>query len=138
MNRSVRLMLFAVAAVCLVGCTTAGMSGVSGDWQLTRLRLGGVDQTVVPGTTLTVSPGGAASGSGGVNRYTVSFAIASDGSITWSDDFASTKMMGYGPLGDQERRYFMALTATGTAALSNGQLELRSRDGQTMLGFTRP
>ncbi len=88
-------------------------------------------------TTLLIGPGGAASGSGGCNRFATTATIAGE-KITFKPT-AATRMMCAPAVMDQEQKFFSALeqTRSYTIEAETGKLFFFDKDGKLTARFAQ-
>jgi len=115
----------------LIEGTSWTATGINNGWQAV--------QSVVNGTTVTLSfgAGGDASGSAGCNHYSGRYEAS--GSSISIGDIAVTAMNCAEPEGvmEQEQAYLKALATAKSVRFEGDRLELRSEDGALAASFTR-
>jgi heat shock protein HslJ len=147
-HRGIFHLAAAVSLVALLGCVaqplatgqtagagqTAGKGTTSMDalqgktWVLTQFD-DGSPAPAEPAITAELKDG-KISGSGGCNRYFASVTSPSPG-VLHVGPISATKMACLGPVGENEQRYFAALTKVNRYSLEDGRLVLLwEREGQ--------
>jgi heat shock protein HslJ len=107
---------------------------VGTDWTLFSLN----GHELVPDTTITLSfTGEAMVGYGGCNHYGTEVEITNDTFIF--DEIASTEFYCVEPEGnvEQEKDYLLTLQSVTTYSLSDGRLEMKNKNGDVVLIFTK-
>ena len=141
-----RAALAAIAiAATLALATSAASVGQDGatspegiDWKLTRYVSNGVDTAVPFGITATLRmDGGLATGSGGCNTFSGTYAI--DGTtLMFGDEISTTLMLCDGQAQAVEDAYLAALPEVATWTMNGGVLQLADGQGTVILTFEVP
>jgi heat shock protein HslJ len=121
---------------CLVGGLLAACSPLSGtDWTLESLN----GDELIPGTTITISfDSKYMKGNAGCNCYNHEVKLHTDGTITFVNglvyDLLCTEPDG---VMDQETKYLHLLGSAVSYSRSNGYLEMKNANGDTVLLFKK-
>lgn len=108
------------------------------EWDLKGLTVDGHQVVMDVAGTITISfgPNGQVAGSGGVNRFTGTYAVSGDGKLSWTAaEFVVTRNPGPPELMEKQRAFFDGLRKTNVAVLSKHTLILQSEDLSTVLTF---
>ena len=123
-----------LVALCILPVQTgAAASLLDGEWLVEDIGGGGVADNVR--STLRFDPNGIASGSGGCNRFSGSYASADDG--LGFGPLAATRMACPPPAMDQEAKFFVALSAVRSARVEGPSLLLFSAGGAQLVKLKR-
>jgi heat shock protein HslJ len=130
-----------VAAVVLLVLSLTAHSAEAGkeltdvNWVAEDIRGAGVIDYAQ--TTLLIGPSGAASGSGGCNRYATAATI--NGSKISFKPAAATRMMCAPAVMDQEQKFFAVLEEARTYAVeaATGKLFIYDKDGKILARLSR-
>ena len=120
------------------GSSSAGARG--NEWRLVRWVANGAEKRIVPDSAVTIAfdPSGKIAGNASVNRFSGTFRFDVDGRLEWPRaGFALTRMAGPQPLMTQEQAFLESLRRTTLVRADGQQLVLESRNGATVLTFTR-
>jgi len=128
-----------VAAMAAPGVAQEAATSPEGiDWKLTSYAANGVDTPVPFGITATLLlDGGLASGSGGCNTFSGTYAL--DGTtLMFGDEISTTLMLCEEQVQVVEDAYLTALPEVAGWAVTNGVLRLSDGVGATILTFEVP
>ncbi len=126
------------------GSSSAPASSPAGargnEWRLVRWVANGAEKRIVADSAVTIAfdPSGKIAGNASVNRFSGTFRFDVDGRLEWPRaGFALTRMAGPQPLMTQEQAFLESLRRTTLVRADGQQLVLESRNGATVLTFTR-
>jgi len=109
------------------------------DWDLKGLTVDGREIVIDVDTKITIrfAPGGQVGGLAGVNRFSGTYALGTDGRLNWGNaGFATTRKAGPPELMQKELVYMSGLGKTNVAILARHILMLQSDDASTVLTFS--
>ncbi|HEX5691199.1 MAG TPA: YbaY family lipoprotein [Roseiflexaceae bacterium] len=109
------------------------------DWDLTSLQRAPGDSIDAVGKGITIRFGtdGRATGSGGCNRYSGSYAVAANGGLTFGP-VAATRRACAPDVSNLENAYFNALGSVASYKLDGATLQLGFNNGQGLLTYSAP